>query len=283
MDTKITRIPTSTRTVDGLEIRYAEWNPDGETTVLLLSPWPESLYAWEQLAPRIASVAHVLAVDLPGFGHSPGRAELYSPAAMGHFLVQLVQAWGLATPHLVGPDVGGPAALFALAESPTSFASAVVGNGATAYPLEVDGFLAELIANPDFDSLLALEGADVVTQSLGLHEGHEISEAAREDYTSAYAGSRFGESSRFVRNYPTDLARLRELLPGISTPVKILSSDHDPLVPVSNAHYLAKRLARHELTVLSAGHFAWEDQAEAYGDAVIEWLTGGARRVAGDA
>ncbi len=38
----------------------------------------------------------------------------------------------------------------------------VIGNGATAYPLEVAGTLKELIANPDFESLLALDGAEVI-------------------------------------------------------------------------------------------------------------------------
>lgn len=276
------RIQTSSRPAAGLEIRYAEWNAGAEPTVLLLSPWPESIYAWEQLAPRIASVAQVVAIDLPGFGHSEARAELFSPRAMGSFLVGLVQEWGLTAPHVIGPDVGGPAALFAVAQSPESFTSAIVGNGATSYPLEVDGFLADLIANPDGESLLAIEGSDVVTQSLGLHEGFEVSVAAREDYTSAYRGSRFGESAQFVRNYPTDLALLKERLAQIQTPVKIIASDHDPMVPVSNAHYLTERLASSDLTVLDAGHFAWEDQSEAYGEALLDWLHSGFLRAGGE-
>jgi pimeloyl-ACP methyl ester carboxylesterase len=100
---------------------------------------------------------------------------------------------------------------------------------------------------------------------------------------TGYAGSRFGESARFVRNYSTDLALLQGLLPRIQTPVKILNSDHDPMVPLSNAEYLAERLPRSELTVLDAGHFAWEDQADAYGDAALAWLDGGFARVGGDA
>jgi pimeloyl-ACP methyl ester carboxylesterase len=162
-------------------------------------------------------------------------------------------------------------------------ASAIIGNGAIAYPLEVDGNLKELIANPDFESLLALDGAEVTEQSMGMHETYEVSAAALEDYMTGYAGSRFGESARFVRNYPTDLALLEGLLPQIQTPVKIINSDHDPMVPLSNAEYLNARLPRCELTVLDAGHFAWEDQADAYGDAVLAWLEGGFERVGGDA
>jgi pimeloyl-ACP methyl ester carboxylesterase len=273
---------TKTREADGLEIRYAEWNADAEPTLLLLSPWPESIYAWEQLWQRLASVGRVLAIDLPGFGHSKGRVDLFSPQAMGRFLVGLIDEWELGAPHVFGPDVGGPAALFAAAESPSSLTSAIIGNGATAYPLEVDGNLKELIANPDFDSLLELDGAEVARQSMGMHETYEVSAAALEDYMTSYAGSRFGESARFVRNYPTDLALLEGLLPQIQTPVKIINSDHDPMVPLSNAEYLNERLPRCELTVLDAGHFAWEDKADAYWDAALAWLEGGFARVGDD-
>jgi pimeloyl-ACP methyl ester carboxylesterase len=272
-------IHTQTRTADGLEIRFAEWNADDGPTLLLLSPWPETIYAWEQLWPRLSEVGRVVAIDLPGFGHSQARVELFSPRAMGRFLVGLIEEWELSAPHILGPDVGGPATLFAAAESPSSLTSAVIGNGATAYPLDVDGTLKELIANPDFESLLALDGAEVVRQSMLLHETYEVSAEALEDYVNAYAGQRFGDSARFVRNYPTDLAQLAALLPQIQTPVKVIAGDHDPMVPLSNAEYLTKRLPRCELTTLDLGHFAWEDGAEAWGDAAVAWLEGGYARV----
>jgi pimeloyl-ACP methyl ester carboxylesterase len=202
---------------------------------------------------------------------------------MGRFLVRLIDEWDLGAPHVFGPDVGCPAALFAAADSPSSLTSAVIGNGATEFPLVVDGTLKDLIANPDFDSLLALDGAEVAKQSMGMHESYEVSAAALADYMSAYAGSRFGESARFVRNYPTDLRLLADRLGDIETPILILASDHDPLVPVSNAEFLATRLLRNEFIPLDAGHFAWEDKAEDYGDAALAWLDGGFERVGSDA
>ena len=52
-----------------------------------------------------------LAIDLPGFGHSDGRAELIAPDSSGAFLARLIDEWGLGAPHVVGPDVGTAAAL----------------------------------------------------------------------------------------------------------------------------------------------------------------------------
>ncbi len=275
-------IHTEERKADGLKIRYAEANAGAEPTLLLLSPWPESLYAWEALWPRLSPAGHVIAIDLPGFGHSEGRVDLYTPQAMGCFLVRLIDEWELGAPHIVGPDVGCPATLFAAAQSPSSVTSAVIGSGATSYPLRVNGNLKELIANPDFESLLALDGGEIVRQAMALHETYEVSATALEDYVTAYAGSRFGESARFVRNYPTDLPVLKGLLPQIQTPMKILAGTRDPMVPISNAEDLADRLPRAELTALDSGHFAWEDGATAYGDAILAWVEGGFARV-GDA
>ena len=112
-----------------------------------------------------------------------------------------------------------------------------------------------------------------------MHESYEVSATALDDYVTAYAGSRFGESARFVRNYPTDLALLAGLLPQIATPVKVIAGDHDPMVPLSNAAYLTERLPHCELTALNLGHFAWEDGAAAWGDAALAWLDGGFARV----
>ena len=71
-----------------------------------------------------------VAIDLPGFGQSERRAELLSPRAMGRFLLRLVDEWELGRPHLVGPDIGTGAVLFAAAEDLDRFPSAVVGAAA---------------------------------------------------------------------------------------------------------------------------------------------------------
>src|SRR3954467_14220029 len=152
------------RHVDGVEVRCAETQPVDGPTVLLLNPWPESLYAWEELWPRLSERARLIAVDLPGFGKSEARDDLYSPQAMGQFLIRLIDEWELDRPHVFGPDVGTGATLFAAAFQPDALASAVVGSGGAAFPLQVTGTLEELVAAPDLDALPS-EGSDVVANA----------------------------------------------------------------------------------------------------------------------
>ena len=79
------------RTIDGLSIRFAEseHRPDH---ALLLSPWPESLLAFEPTWARLSERAHLVAIDLPGFGHSQRSYALLSPRTMGEFIVRVVRA-----------------------------------------------------------------------------------------------------------------------------------------------------------------------------------------------
>ena len=116
------------RTFDGLRIRYADSGGSQERTILLTSPWPESVYAFARIWPELAQHARLFAVDLPGFGASEGRADLFSPRAMGGFLAELILDAGLAEPHILAPDVGTSAALFAAAEHPERIGGLVSKN-----------------------------------------------------------------------------------------------------------------------------------------------------------
>src|SRR5207245_8072240 len=95
--------------------------------------------------------AHLVAVDLPGFGHSQRRDALLSPRAMGEFVIRVADAFGLEHPHVVGPDIGTGASLFAAALHPGRLRSLVVGSGGAAFPPELGGVLKESVDAPDLD------------------------------------------------------------------------------------------------------------------------------------
>ena len=88
-------ISTYFRVCDGVRVRFADTKADSDITVLLLAPWPESLWAFRRIWDRVAAVGRVVAIDLPGFGHSDGRPELIAPDASGAFLARLIDEWGL--------------------------------------------------------------------------------------------------------------------------------------------------------------------------------------------
>jgi pimeloyl-ACP methyl ester carboxylesterase len=267
----MTEIKPRFRSIDGLSIRYAESDGPHEADALLLSPWPESLFAFDASWARLAGHAHLVAVDLPGFGHSELREDLLSPRAMGEFVVRIADELGLVKPHVVAPDVGTSATLFAAAAHPGRFSSVTVGSGGASVPLNLGGVLDEWVRAEDLAPYRALGAKDIVTFALGTIEGYELPDVVREDYLAGYRGQRFVEQMPYVRAYPAELPVLGGLLPGIKTPVQIIAGRKDPVVPPANAEYLHERLPHSRLDVLDAGHFVWEEAADEYADAITGW------------
>jgi pimeloyl-ACP methyl ester carboxylesterase len=266
--------PPTYRTIDGLSIRYVESGPR-QADALLLSPWPESVFAYEPAWPRLSEATHLVAIDLPGFGRSDRLNALMTPRAMGTFIIRVADAFGLEKPHLVGPDVGTSAALFAGVTEPNRFRSITVGSGGAAFPLQLEGPLREWVFAHDVDAYRQLGGRTIVERVIQTLERYTVTKAAREDYLASYAGDRFAESIRYVQSYPTELEVLRDVLPRMQTPVQIIAGRRDAVVPLVNAEYLHDRLPRSRLDVVDAGHFTWEDAADEYTTLLGAWWAEG--------
>jgi pimeloyl-ACP methyl ester carboxylesterase len=261
------------RMIDGVRVRYADSGGSQEPAVLLTSPWPESLYAFAPMWATLAEHAHLFAVDLPGFGASERRDDLLSPRAMGGFLARLVADADLGRAHVVAPDVGTSAALFAAAAHPERFANVVVGTGGAAVPLQLGEPLASWVLDPDLDKYRRMDPRAIVDTAVDTIAGG-IPDDIRDDYRASYAGDRFAESMRYVRRYPEELPALAELLSQIATPVTIINGRHDRVVPLANAEFLDERLPNSRLAIIDAGHFVWEEAPAEYASIILDAITG---------
>jgi len=269
------------READGLKIRYAEAGQGGSETVVLTSPWPESLLAFRKVWDRLAEQFHVVAVDLPGFGQSERRLDLLSVSAMGGFLLKMVKEWELGPVHFVGQDVGTAAALWAAANEPDSIRSLAIGGGGIAVPLQVGGTLKDIIEAPDLDAFRQLDSRDILGPTYDAMVGGPPPPEVRDDYLESYAGDRFVESCRYVRSYPSELPDLAAKLPKIETPVQIVCGRDDDLVPMANQEFLQDQLPHNRMDLLDAAHFAWEEVPDLYGNVLIRWFSGGYREPLG--
>jgi pimeloyl-ACP methyl ester carboxylesterase len=272
MATAITR-HVDFRTIGGVRIRYADSGGSQEPTLLLTSPWPESVYAFAPMWDTLAQHARLLAVDLPGFGPSERRDDLLSPRAMGGFLAELIAEADLGRPHVVAPDVGTSAALFAAAAHPERIASAIVGTGGAAVPLQLGEPLASWVLDPDLDEYRRMDPRAIVDAAVDTIAGG-IPDDIRADYRDCYDGDRFVESTRYARRYPEELPQLAELLPQITTPVTLINGRHDHVVPLANAEFLDERLPTSHVVVIDAGHFVWEEAPAEYASAILDSITG---------
>jgi pimeloyl-ACP methyl ester carboxylesterase len=261
------------RAIDGLNIRYATGGSGGER-IVLFSPWPESILAFVPVWGALARQFEVLAIDLPGFGRSEGRDDLFGPQRMGEFITKAIEAFGLTSVHAVGPDVGTPSLLFAALARPELFRSLIVGAGASTYPLVVEGNLKSMI---EAKTLPPLNADEVIERFLGSIRGYAVPHFVRDDYLASYEGNRLTRSAAFVRAYPNDLAALASRLASITVPVAIVVGRNDPYGLARDAALLRQRLPHARLDVLEAGHCVWEERAPEFESIVTQWVSGGFR------
>jgi pimeloyl-ACP methyl ester carboxylesterase len=81
--------------------------------LVLLHGLGASRRSWDPVLPALAARFDVIAVDLPGFGHSaplPGPGEV-PPAVLAQSVADLLDALGVSHPHVVGNSLGGWVAL----------------------------------------------------------------------------------------------------------------------------------------------------------------------------
>ena len=259
------------RTIDGLKVRYAKGGKSGEK-VVLFSPWPESICAFAPVWAGLTKQFDVLAIDLPGFGRSEARDDLFAPQKMGEFIAKALDAFGLKSVHAVGLDVGSPSVLFAALARPELFRSLIVGAGATMFPLIVDGALKSMI---EAEPLPPLNTVEVIGGFLKSIRGYTVPPFVRDDYFASYEGDRLTRSAALVRAYPKDLAALAPRLASIDVPVSIVVGRNDPYGLARDAALLRERLPHARLDILEAGHCVWEERAPEFESMVTQWVSGG--------
>lgn len=262
----------ATETVDGIKIRYARGRAKAGIPVLLTAPWPESLYSFHRLLPLLGEEHPYVAVDLPGYGLSGSRPDVMLPEAMGDFAIALITHFGFTRVHVVAPDVGTLAFLFAASKRPDLFESLVIGGGAMRADMAA-GVLKDLIYSP-VGAFAEVDGAAGVKDYLD-HASQLTPRSIIEDFRAASSGRRFEDAVQFVRAYRTDLPKLEPRIASIQTPTLVIAGENDPIVPTANGEFLAAKLPRNRYVPLDAGHRAWEEATPAYNKEILAWVGGG--------
>jgi pimeloyl-ACP methyl ester carboxylesterase len=218
-------------------------NPKPNGTVLFLHGFPETLYAWKDIALALADDYEVHAFDWPGYGLS-SRPTLdrfsYAPAHYARVLNQYITKAGIDTSKLTiyATDIGALPTLLLAVEEPDIARTIIVGDFA---PFNRPQFMYEslqsLKAGPSMVQVRAnlnknrdeiLE--NTFTRGLPKEAQFEVSREFKDDMSRGWnhgAMTTADAFSHYYSHFTRDQDRFESRLAGLKTPVKVVWGEKD--------------------------------------------------------
>jgi pimeloyl-ACP methyl ester carboxylesterase len=111
-------------------VRYRAWDGPGETTFVLIHGLGGSHLNWLQVAPGLAGLGRVLALDLPGFGSSPRLGRGSGVMDERQIVARFISELATGSVVLSGHSMGGVIAILQAAVEPASTAGLVLTSSA---------------------------------------------------------------------------------------------------------------------------------------------------------
>ena len=274
-----------TATVAGLRVFYREAGDPSKPTIVLLHGFPSSSYQFHDLIPRLADRFHVIAPDYPGMGFSEAPAPTVLRPTFDD-VAKVIEAFIAA--HTPGPlilylhDIGGPIGMRIATAHPERIAGLIFQNTT----ISLEGWnsarlkVYERIGGPETpDKLaeaeqLATEGRDRFLHQAGARRPDALDPDnwAIDAYAFSIPEKRVFMSRLLmnmeanVGHYPEWNAYLKDRQPK----TLILWGRNDPLLVPSAAESVKLDVPTAEVRYFDGGHFALDENADAFAEAIIE-------------
>jgi pimeloyl-ACP methyl ester carboxylesterase len=237
---------------------------------------------WLENIPHFARDHRVIAMDLPGFGHSPMPADRISVAGYARTVDELLGTLGIERAVIVGNSMGG----FIGAEVAIQFSTRVerlVLVSAAGLTIEHQRNQSVLRVLERLDSVLILSGGWAATRSetltrrprmrrqimkLVAHRAEQLPAALIAEQVKGSGKPGFVPALDALTDYP-----IRERLADIDCPVLVVWGDKDRLIPVNDAYEFGRLIPQARIVVWpDTGHVAMLERPGAFNALVDEFL-----------
>ena len=241
--------------------------------LLLVHAIGQSLYTFRKLMPILAESYCVIAIDLPGFGHSGRPYSLnYSMDEMADILVKCVDALGIKSTHALGVTTGALYLMLAAAKNPDRFMKVIAltpGGVTEKMPKKIRrlerplGFLfRELYSKKDYEKYLPLFYYDgTVCTPETVDQMYRTSDSFASRQALMYA----------IRNFDAEYA-VEEIRKN-EREFFIIWGDSDKFQPMDNLFALKEQLPFSVYhSIRNAGHWMHEEKAGQIAEAVDRYI-----------
>ncbi|BDU19725.1 alpha/beta hydrolase [Dyella sp. GSA-30] len=266
-----------------LTLRAQVWGSNALPALLALHGWLDNAASFATLAPLLADRWQVIALDLPGHGHSDHLPEgaLYHYVDYVRCVLGAVDALGLEHYSLLGHSMGAGIASLIAAAAPASIEHLALIEGLG--PIGDDGshtlqrFRDALTLAPTKSSRRGLRvfrdieqaaSARAIASGLSAELARPIIERGLMEITD---GWHWRSDPRLNRATPLRLAetQIMALLHGIEAPTALLlSAPHTPYLPPTQMSARAACVGDIAVTHMEGGHHLHLEQSEP----VAQWL-----------
>lgn len=253
--------------VNGSAVNYVEYGPTAERTgrdLILVHGLAGCWQNWLETLPHFGAHHRVLALDLPGFGHSPMPPWEISVPAYGTLLRGFCEALGVgSSAAIVGNSLGGFIAAEAIITEPGGFERmalvAAAGISSSRIRPEPAQLAGRLVVGMAPLALAFQDGAmrrprlrSAAFRSVFRYPARLRRELLFEQYTNGGGRPAFLPSVAAVSGYD-----FLDRLAGVETPTLIVWGRDDMIVPVADAGGYSSLLRNSQTVILAdTGHCA---------------------------
>lgn len=251
--------------------RMVVHQPGAKGTVLFLHGFPETLYAWKDIAQSLGDEFEVHAIDWPGYGLSSRPTAdrfSYAPRDYARVLQAYIRKAGIDTSQLViyATDIGALPALLLALEAPDIARAIIVGDFAPfdrpqymyeslqSLKSQPSAELARVQLNKNRDDVLR----NAYRRGLPAHEQFDIPPELQDDMARGWSHGAMTSADAFYYYYShftRDQAYLEANLHRLKTPVKVVWGEKDLYIRKEMGIEFAQK-AHAEFTVLPGiGHY----------------------------
>ena len=276
--------------IDG-QVHYVDYGgPDDGPRLVLVHGLGGSLVSWAAVAPALAQVGRVVALDLAGFGRSPGSPRRVTLAANGVLLHRFLQKVAGTPAILIGHSMGGTIAAMLTARHPDTTAGLIFIDPAVPWQVDnqaiprltglVTGMAASAPGQAGRQGRLMLEQALQRAQA-GYERAFRNSPQAIERGLAALQvrlddGQMNSDMLAAGRSLTLVVSRRREfaaMLSQIKVPVLMLHGDRDKFVPISAARATARANPAWRFEIATGvGHVPQLEAPQWTIDRITAWL-----------
>ena len=255
---------------NGTRISYSIEGPEHAPALVLSHSLGTTRELWARQAAAFSAAFRVIRYDARGHGASPLDAAAATIADLGRDLLAVLDDATIGQASVCGVSLGGQTALWLAAHAPERIRSIVVANSG-----------AKLGSQQFWDDRISLARAQGMAAMADRAVGAWFSPAFCERDPDTVHDYKAMLQACSVDGYVAACEVLRDTdltgeLARIPCPALMIAGTVDMAAPLAGMEYLRDRIAGAQLVALDAAHLSNVEQADAFTDAVMNFL--GAQR-----